>query len=137
MGGGGPEGGGSQRGFGGNERGGGVGQSLIPTQPTHRMERGKSDVGDVVEGGHLRVGGEEPQITPPLSSGSAAVKRERRMVPLRFLSREVLVQAIISMRGGQWTRLVVGYIVQTPDFKLPDPCIDMTRKTESTVLGVG
>ena len=28
------------------------------------------------------------------------------------------------MRGGQWTRLVVGYMVQTPDFNLLDPCID-------------
>ena len=54
------QGGGSQRGLGGNE-GGGVRQSPIPTQPTHLMKRGKSDVKEVVEGGHLRVGGEEPQ----------------------------------------------------------------------------
>ena len=31
-------------------KGGGVGLSPIPTKPTHLMQRGKSDVGDVVEG---------------------------------------------------------------------------------------
>ena len=58
-------------------KGGGVGQSPIPTQPTPLMERGKSDVGDVVEGGHLRVGEEEPQVTPPRRSGTVPVKGER------------------------------------------------------------
>ena len=28
-------------------------------------------------------------------------------------------------------------MVQSPDFNLPDPCIDMTPKRESTVLGAG
>ena len=50
-------------------KGGGSVQSLIPTKPMHLMKRGKSDVGDVVEGGHLRVGREDPQVIPPLSSG--------------------------------------------------------------------
>ena len=53
----------------------------IPTQPAHLMERGKSDVGDVVEGGGLRVDGEEPQVIPPLSSGGVPLKGERRMAP--------------------------------------------------------
>ena len=35
-----------------------------PTQPTHVMEHGKSGVGDVMEGGHLRVGGEDPKVVP-------------------------------------------------------------------------
>ena len=69
--------------------GGGVGQSLIPTQPTHPMKRGKNDVGDAVEGGHLK----DPQVIPPLSSGSVPLKRERRMFPLRITSREVLAQS--------------------------------------------
>ena len=80
--------------------GGGVGQSPIPTQPTHLMKRGKSDVGDVVEGGHLRVGGEEPQVIPPLSSGGLPPKGERRMVPLRFTGTEVLMQRNHVHAGG-------------------------------------
>ena len=73
-------------------KGGRVGQSPIPTQPTHLMKRGKSAVGDVVEGGHLNVGGEDPQVIPPLSRGGLPLKGERRMIPLRFISTEVLVQ---------------------------------------------
>ena len=74
-------------------KGGGGCQPIPDTNSTHTslMERGMSDVGDVVEGGHLRVGGEEPQVIPPLSKGSVSLKGERRMVPLWFLSREVLV----------------------------------------------
>ena len=35
---------------------------MIPTQPTHLMERGKSDVGDVVEGGGTsRWAGKSPK----------------------------------------------------------------------------
>ena len=33
----------------------GVGQSLIPTQFKHLVEGGKSDIRDVVEGGHFGV----------------------------------------------------------------------------------
>ena len=66
------------------------------------------DIGDAVEGGHLRVGGEDPQVIPPLSSGCVPLKGERRMVPLRIPSREVLVQgnhihaqaAVDEVNGG-------------------------------------
>ena len=95
---------GSQRGFGANEGGwggGGVGQSLIPTQPTHVMKREKSDVGDVVEGGHLRVGREDPQVIPPLRSGGLPLKGGRTMVPLRITGTEVLVHSNhIHARGA-------------------------------------
>ena len=76
------------------------GQSPISTQPTHLMKRGKSDVGDVVEGGHLRVNGEEPQVIPPLSSGGVPPKGERRMVPLRISGKEVLIQHNHVYAGG-------------------------------------
>ena len=62
----------SQRAFGGNE--GGEGASPIPTQTMHLMKCGKSDVGDVVEGGNLRVGGEDPQVISARSSGGVLVK---------------------------------------------------------------
>ena len=42
-----------------------VGHSPIPTQPTHLIKCGKSNFGDVVDGGHLRVRGEDPQVVPP------------------------------------------------------------------------
>ena len=80
---------------------GGVGQSPIPAQPKHMIKRGKSDVRDVVEGGHLRVGGEDPQVIPPLSSGGVPLKGERRMVPLRISSREVLLESEhLHVRGA-------------------------------------
>ena len=73
-------------------KGEGVGQSPIPTQPTQPMKRGKRDVGAVVEGLHLRMGGEEPQVIPPLSSGGLPTKGKRRMVPMRITGKEVLIQ---------------------------------------------
>ena len=39
--------------------------------------------------------------------------------------------------GGGWRRLVVGWMVETPDFSFPFPYCDMTRRRESTVLGAG
>ena len=43
-------------------KGGGVRQSRTLTQPTHLMKLGKSDVRDAMQGGHLRVGGKDPQV---------------------------------------------------------------------------
>ena len=76
------------------------GGSPTPTQPRHLMKHGKSDVGDVVEGGHLRVSGEEPQVIPPLSSGGLPPKGERIMVPPRITGREVLIQRNHVHAGG-------------------------------------
>ena len=53
-----------------------------------------------MEGGHLKVAAEEPQVIPPLSSGGLRTKGERRMVPLRITRREVLIQRNHVHAGG-------------------------------------
>ena len=89
--------------------GGGGWRSPIPTQPMHLMKRGKSDVRDVVEGGGgLKVGGEEPQVIPPLRSGGLPPKGKRIMVPLQMSDREVLIQRNHVHGVGVGGRLVVG-----------------------------
>ena len=58
------------------------------------------------------------------------------MVPLQITSSGVLVQRDhIHARGAVDEVLVVGGMVQTPDFNLPAPCTDMTPKRESIVPG--
>ena len=92
-----------------------------------------------MEGGHLKVAAEEPQVIPPLSSGGLRTKGERRMVPLRITGSKVFIQRnhVHAGGGGGWRRLVVGWMVETPDFSFPAPSCDMTRRRESTVLGAG
>ena len=53
--------GGSQRGLVGNEARG-VASSRTPAQRRHLMNLGKSDITDVVEGGHLMVRAEDPKV---------------------------------------------------------------------------
>ena len=55
---------------------GGGGRPIPDTNSTH-TSYGESDVGDAVEGRHLRVAGEDPQVSPPLSSGAVPLKGER------------------------------------------------------------
>ena len=45
-----------------------------------------------MEGGNLRVGEKDPQVIPPLSSGGLPLEGKRRMVPLEFINRKVLIQ---------------------------------------------
>ena len=82
-------------------KGWGVGQCPTPTEPTQLMNGGKSDVRDAVEEGQLRVGGEKPQVIPPLSSGGLPPKGERRMVSLRIYGREVLSERN-PLHAGPW-----------------------------------
>ena len=65
------------------------------------MKRRKSDVVDMVEGRHLRVEGEDPQVIQQLSGAGLPLKGERRMVPLRITNRKVLVESDhVHARGG-------------------------------------
>ena len=85
------------------------------------MKCGKSDFGDVVEGGHLRVGAEGPQVTPPLSSGGVPLKGERRMVPLRITNKEVLVQSDHIHARGAMDEDSSGIDGANPQFQLARP----------------
>ena len=58
------------------------------------MERGHSDIGDVVERGHDRMAGQDAQIVPPLGVRYLPFKRKVRVVIL-------LLMAIMSIRMGQ------------------------------------
>ena len=58
-----------------------------------------------------------------------SLKGERRMVPLRFLSREVLVQGDHIHVRGAIGKVSGGLDLQTRDFNLPNPCVEMTRKS--------
>ena len=51
------------------------------------------------------------------------------MVPLRFLSREVLVQGDHIHVRGAIGKVSGGLDLQTRDFNLPNPCVEMTRKS--------
>ena len=87
--------------FGGNNRGRGVGQSPIPTQPTHLVEGEKSDIGDVFDGGHFGVGGNEAQAVPPLRGNGMPLKGERRVIPLWITGREIIIQGQSCPWGGR------------------------------------
>ena len=93
------------------------------------MNRAKSDVGDVVEEGHLRVGGAESRLIPALSSGGLPPKGERRMVPLRITGREVLIQRIhvhAGGGGGAVEEVSGGVGGANPRLQLTHPWYDMT-----------
>ena len=92
------------------------------TTSTHASdERQKTDVRDMVEGGHLRLGGEGPRVIQPLSSGGVPLKGERRMVPLQSLSREVLVQADHIHVRGAVDEDIGGVDPANPRFQLARP----------------
>ena len=72
----------------------------------------------MVEGGHLTVGREEPQVIPPPNCGSVPLKGDRRMVPLWFLSREVLVQGNHIHARGAVDKVSGGVDPPNPRFQL-------------------
>ena len=80
--------------------GGRVSKCPIPTEPTHPTKRGKSDVGDVVEGGQLKVGGEDPQVTPPFSSGGVPSQEERTLVSYKSAEGSTPSERSYPCAGG-------------------------------------
>ena len=88
-----------------------VGQSPIPTQPTHLMKRGKSDVGDVVGGGGgLGWAGKSPKSSHHYAVAVYHRNGKEECSPCESAAQKYSLNAIMSMRGGggQWRRLVVG-----------------------------
>ena len=85
------------------------------------MKLGKSDVGDVVDGGHIRLGGQDTQVIPPLSSGGLLPKGKRRMVPLRITSRQVCVHSDQIHAQGAADEVSGGVGGANPRFQLSLP----------------
>ena len=80
----------AQGGLGRNEGGEGP-RFPIPNEPLHHMESGQSDIGDVVEGGHGRVAGQDAQIVPALGLHCLRFKRKVRLFSLRHTGRKVVM----------------------------------------------
>ena len=70
-------------------KGGEVRDSPIPIEPLHPMESWRSDIGDVVEMGHVRVAGQDAQIIPPL--GLHCLPFKRKVVSLRLTGRKEVI----------------------------------------------
>ena len=81
------------------------------------MKRGKSDVRDVVEGGRLKVGGEDTLV----SRHRAAAVRERRMVPLRINNRKVPMHSDHILALGAMDEVTGGVDPANPRFQLAHP----------------
>ena len=101
------------------------------------MEGGNSDIGDVVEGGHFGVGGDESQVVPPLRGSGPPFKGERRMVPMRITGREVLIQGNHVHGGGGAPSWWWGSRCRCQTSFSSPHWVDMIPKGGSTVLTEG